>query len=369
MSLEGLIDSVQRATGRNKAAPVRDRSRDLGQWLNGVYRGMGGDAAVQAAANQVGRELWSSMGVEAPASAAPRSSSPAPSGVTADPRVHNTPMTQAQLADLRAGQDDAIRAYAVAPGLRAPDPHVAPAARARQEALTTMAQQYAPQNYWASETGQAMAKAIEAGPKAGESGYAQRADIQAWMDAQRAKGPAGAAMVDRFIEQQKKRGLWSEPTPAVDQLLTAPEDRAVAQAGYSAKGVAPLPVPGGGDLRGEVLTAQAGFENPQYGVEALRGAPVGAIAALAPNPGTADANKLGYGGGVATNAFNSAQPLAKTAFPSQGLTADARVDVDREQGVPGITEPFASPDANRTANLEGADALVDKYKLLALRAR
>ena len=72
-----------------------------------------------------------------------------PSLASRDPRIHNAPTTTADLAALREGQNNAIRAYG--PGQGAPVPHVAPPERARQEAVTAMAQQYAPQNYWESE--------------------------------------------------------------------------------------------------------------------------------------------------------------------------------------------------------------------------
>jgi len=132
-------------------------------------------------------------------------------GVSSDPRIHNAPTTEADLAALREGQNAAIRAYG--PGQGAPDPHVAPPERARREAVTAMAQQYAPQNYWESETGKAMATAAQSGPKAGEAGYAQRADIAAWIEANKnaPKGVDGKNIVDRFLEKQRAQGLLDTP--------------------------------------------------------------------------------------------------------------------------------------------------------------
>lgn len=121
------------------------------------------------------------------------------------PRIGN-----AATADLIAGQNAAIKAYDTpAPGLTAPAPQVTPAVRARQEAVTTMAQQYAPQDYWKSQTGAALAEAAKSGPRAGEAGYAQRADIQAWIEANKnaPKGADGKNIVERFLEKQRAQGL------------------------------------------------------------------------------------------------------------------------------------------------------------------
>jgi hypothetical protein len=82
-----------------------------------------------------------------------------------------------------------------------------------------MAQQYAPQDYWKSETGKALAAAAESGPRAGQAGYAQRADIQAWIDANK-NAPAGADgknAVQRFLEQQRQKGLMD-----TSDLMAAP---------------------------------------------------------------------------------------------------------------------------------------------------
>ena len=207
--LEGLISGAQRAFPRQ---PVRDRGPELGQWFNNVYRGMGGDAALQAGLEETSRQLLQSMGATPPARSAPLPAvRPASSLSNRDPRIHNAPTTAADLAALREGQNAAIRAYG--PGQGAPDPHVAPPERARREAVTVMAQQYAPQNYWESETGKALAAAAQSGPKAGEAGYAQRADIAAWIEANKnaPKGVDGKNIVDRFLEKQRAKGLLDTP--------------------------------------------------------------------------------------------------------------------------------------------------------------
>ena len=81
-------------------------------------------------------------------------------------------------------------------------------ANSRASEARRMLQQATP--YWEREENAALKAAAESGPRAGEAGYAQRADIQAWMEAQRAKGPAGAAMVDRFLAKQANAGLIEE---------------------------------------------------------------------------------------------------------------------------------------------------------------
>lgn len=205
--------------------------RNIGADLNTLWRQtlntLGRDGArAEAAINQLGGY------------GSPRPQPRPRGGVSADPRIHNAPTTPAQLADLRAGQNAAIRAYGTpAPGLAAPAPQVTPAARARQEAVTTMAQQYAPQDYWKSQTGAALAEAAKSGPRAGEAGYAQRADIQAWIEANKnaPKGVDGKNIVDRFLEKQRAQGLLDAPGGSEvftgERLITPTDAESAAQAG------------------------------------------------------------------------------------------------------------------------------------------
>jgi hypothetical protein len=169
--------------------------------------------------------------------AAPQAA-PAP---TADwrSRVDNAPLTSAQLNTLREGQNQAIRAYAPeAPVLPPPTGGgLSDDVDARASERRRMQQQYAPQNYWASETGKAMAEATRTGPRAGEAGYAQRADIAAWMEANKnaPKGADGLNIVERFERQQRERGLWGSPgTPdgdlAGEQLTARGDADSTAQA-------------------------------------------------------------------------------------------------------------------------------------------
>jgi hypothetical protein len=180
----------------------------LGRVIESAYRGLGGDAMVRQGIKATGDQLWQSMGITPPATAAP-----APAPARARPRV-DAPERQPEPATQQ-----------VAPGLGRPAPHVAPAERARDSNLTAMAQQYAPQDYWQSQTGAALAEAAKTGPKAGTAGYAQRADIQAWIAANQnaPKGADGKNIVDRFLDQQRKRGLLDAPGEAGTALAAGAE--------------------------------------------------------------------------------------------------------------------------------------------------
>jgi len=205
------------------------------------------------------------------------------------------------------------------------------------------------------------------GPRATEVGYAQRADIQAWMDAQRAKGPAGAAMVERFMNQQRERGLLEQPTPAVDRLIATPEQREAAMTGYDGRQPQQLQAQGGGSIRGGEMLPNQAFVDPTFGIEALRGMPVDATASSMPGVGQRGQASVGYDGEVIRDAFNQATPQPNMTFTGNGMESDTQMMVSREQDVPGITGPVLSPTATRQMNLQGADALANKYKLLAMQ--
>lgn len=128
-------------------------------------------------------------------------------------RVQNAPLTSAQLNTLRDGQNAAIRAYQKPAGETSAPPVLSDDADARASEARRMLQQATP--YWEREENQGIrtAAALGGGPRAGEAGYAQRADIQAWMEANKnaPKGADGKNIVDRFLEQQQKRGLLDAP--------------------------------------------------------------------------------------------------------------------------------------------------------------
>lgn len=282
-------------------------------------------------------------------------------GLSSDPRIGNDSLSTAQLNELRAGQDAAIRAYGQPPR----PPVLSDDRDARASEATRMLQQATP--FWEREENKALTTAAETGPRAGEAGYAQRADIQAWMDAQRAKGPAGQAMVDRFIEQQKARGLWDQPTPAVDQLIATPGQREAAAAGYAGTTPEPVQIEGNGSLKAGEMASNPAFTDPTFGIEALRGLPVDATASLMPGANQRGEAPAGYGGAAIRDVFNQPTPLPNMAFAGNGMEPDTQMTVAREQDVPGITGPVLSPSVAREMNLEGPNALVNKYKLLAMQ--
>lgn len=153
-------------------------------------------------------------------------------------RVQNEPLSSAQLGALREGQNQAIRAYGAAPAapVLPPPAGLSDDVDARASERRRMEQQYAPQNYWATETGKAMAEAARTGPRSGEAGYAQRADIAAWMEAMN-KTESGQKMVSRFLEQQRAKGLLEAPDAMVamatgggDQLRVPTDSDSAAQA-------------------------------------------------------------------------------------------------------------------------------------------
>lgn len=68
--------------------------------------------------------------------------------------------------------------------------------------------------YWAQNP--EIKRAADEGPRAGQVGYSDRADIRAWIDANKnaPKGVDGKNIVDRFLEQQRAKGLIQEDTTA-----------------------------------------------------------------------------------------------------------------------------------------------------------
>jgi hypothetical protein len=156
---------------------------------------------------------------------------PAPNGgLSNDPRIQNKPLTPTQLEQLRAGQNAAISAYTpVAPGLKAPDAYGDPAVRARESEARRMLQQATP--FWDREENKSLLQAAQVGggPRAGEAGYAQRADIAAWIEANKnaPKGVDGKNIVDRFLEKQRSQGLLDAPSqasPLVGERIAMPTD-------------------------------------------------------------------------------------------------------------------------------------------------
>lgn len=135
------------------------------------------------------------------------------SGLAADPRIHNKTLSKDQRDALSEEQNAAIRAYQKPAIETSAPPVLSDDADARASEARRMLQQATP--YWEREENQGIrtAAALGGGPRAGEAGYAQRADIQAWMEANKnaPKGADGKNIVDRFLEQQQKRGLLDAP--------------------------------------------------------------------------------------------------------------------------------------------------------------
>lgn len=111
------------------------------------------------------------------------------------------------------------------PGMGAPTPIVGSSARARAEEANRAYQQAGgniSENYWVANP--EMAKAASEGPRAGTVGYSDRADIQAWMDAQ----GRDSAIVKRFLADQERRGLIRKEgdySGAFDKSLSADAQR------------------------------------------------------------------------------------------------------------------------------------------------
>lgn len=98
-------------------------------------------------------------------------------------------------------------------------PRVTPRAEVQSQALGTAIQQAQGPSFWESNT--ALKEAAENGPKAGTAGYAQRADIQAWMEAMN-KTESGRAMVQRFLDKERQAGRLTSDSaqgPTSDQAL------------------------------------------------------------------------------------------------------------------------------------------------------
>jgi hypothetical protein len=110
---------------------------------------------------------------------------------------------------------------------------------ARASEARRMLQQATP--FWEREENKNLLQAAQVGggPRAGEAGYAQRADIAAWIEANKnaPKGVDGKNIVDRFLEKQQRQGLLDVPEQAPSMggtRIAMPVDaESAAQAGRS----------------------------------------------------------------------------------------------------------------------------------------
>lgn len=291
------------------------------------------------------------------------------------PRIGN-----AATADLIAGQNAAIKAYDTpAPGLTAPAPQVTPAVRARREAVTTMAQQYAPQDFWKRENAQAL---VDLASKSQAPAEAKLADyyaaqsaagsgnmgeivtgLTAGLDGQRAEAmkawaQANPMLAFREYSRRQSKGLLGDATPQVDQLAITPEQRAAAEGGYGGAKLDPAAMAGAGPLTAETLVNDARFKNPEFTAEQPISAPAPGVPTLSNDLDTRQLAERGYGGTAERNAFEGAAGLRNTAFVGGGLQRDQALIADTAQAVPTVAEPFLEPGEMRASNLSGNEALM-----------
>lgn len=115
-------------------------------------------------------------------------------------------------------------------------PRVTPRAEVQSQALGAAIQQAQGPSFWESNT--ALKEAADSGPRAGTAGYANRADIQAWMEAMN-KTESGRAMVQRFLDKERKAGRLGADQPTGTELATAAgqDVRAIQQREAQAAGM------------------------------------------------------------------------------------------------------------------------------------
>lgn len=135
------------------------------------------------------------------------------------------------------GQQEKIKPVAEPTPVVAPPDTLSDDVDVRASEARRMLQQATP--YWEREENKGLLQAAQVGggPRAGEAGYAQRADIAAWIEANKnaPKGVDGKNIVDRFLEKQQRQGLLDAPeqTPGLGGTRIAmPVDaESAAQAG------------------------------------------------------------------------------------------------------------------------------------------
>lgn len=261
------------------------------------------------------------------------------SGFSADPRVHNNPLSEDQLEALRKGQNEAITAYGSppgsplppAPGFGAPDAYGDPASRAREAEQRRMMQQYASKEYWDTEQGKAM---LGLGQQMTAPNDAKLAD---YYGAQRAVGIgsmdeilAGLASADDRYKEGGDLRKWAEA------------NQALALREYNKRFPGGTAVTGEGELTAPTIDTA----NPTAGERALMEAKY----ALYGDPSTA--------------------PAAETKQAPGGYTPDELVIGPEFDQLP-IARPPVQPEAARASNLEPAtqtaqqqraDELLQRYK-------
>jgi hypothetical protein len=200
-------------------------------------------------------------GVPAPASAYQPASL-----ASRDPRIHNKPLTPAELKKLRDDQNAAVGAYTAA----VPDEtlasagsswttHVTPAGTARESEARRMMQQYASKEYWDTEQGKAMKDLALQDKYKGDNlaGYyaAQRAVGEGSIDeiiqgmgytgamaewARANKGMALREYMKKFPAGQPTMGGGVPSAPTIDQVKPTVGEQALMNAKYALYDGAPV---------------------------------------------------------------------------------------------------------------------------------
>lgn len=239
------------------------------------------------------------------------------------------------LAETAPGQTD--KAAKAVQNVQAPVAVLSDDVDARASEARRMLQQATP--YWEREENQDLraAAALGGGPRAGGAGYAQRADIQAWMEANKnaPKGADGKNIVDRFLEQQQKRGLLDTPGQGggialgAERIVMPADAESAVQAG----------------TRGLVGFEGNALAQAQANVSELQGRE------------RAELNQRIY------------QAAAEGKLPDLGVQPPTNIDVafNRSAAIPGgaeaftgleVARPFTNPEMNRQLASLGQPAAV-----------
>ena len=241
------------------------------------------------------------------------------------------------------------------PGMGAPAAVVTRPEVARAEEANRAYQQAGgdiSKNYW--EANPEIRKAEETGPRAGEVGYSDRAGIQEWMKAQIAKGPAGKAMVDRFLADQERKGLIRRADPLANAYAGGAD--AAALQGQPGLGEAAKQAPW--NSAGQNSVFGQGDSSQEY---------------------TTDARGLtpGLGGAGALGQRNPNQVFAPTQIPgtesARGSLETAASQAPWATGAPGDLAPgvgnFKTSGEIRALNLGGSEALGSAHATQAAAIR
>lgn len=221
-----------------------------------------------------------------------------------DPRIHNKPLTAAELEKLRKDQNAAVKAYTaggtpqIAPGLGAPDAYGDPAARARESEARRMMQQYASKEYWNTEQGKAMKDLALQDKYKGDN-------LAGYYAAQRA---VGEGSIDEIIQGMGYTGAMAEWARA---------NKGMALREYMKKFPAGQPTMGGGELSAPTIDQV----KPTVGEQALMNAKYALYDGAPVAPGVTVGNEPGMVAGVNRSKMAELQaivPQAKSTGAGEG---------------------------------------------------